>query len=264
MTPKERDPVFALRACILQKVAQGMARSDAEARCREDAAVLQKKTSSQKSEAASIKAAQGASLGSGAVVREDPVAAVAAWAKGLGRKPTPEDRSAWSEHARRLNMSPDDEAKGWKAVEWVEKTFAALRQALGMSETSAAWGGYSVPNIGMIRMQPSTGPASMKATDSPAWGQPPDASFPFHTRAADKVWAAAKKNILKFKTSGASEILRKSIEDANISPSELTPEDAQLLGMAIHYMQNGPASTTVRTAGNATTGLTGIVSRGMP
>jgi hypothetical protein len=213
-----------------------------------------------------IAAAHGASTGSGAVVRDDPVVAVTAWAKSLGRRATMKDRTAWAEYARRMNMTPEDEAKGWKAVEWAESVFAVISAALGVEEATSWWG-YSVPHLQMIKMQPSSGPASAKAPDSPAFG-PPEAVFPFHTASAGKVWSEAKRLILKHKTAGALEILRMSIEGAGIISTELTPEDARLLELAIHWAQNGPIKTPVRSGGapggpfNSTTGDTGSARRG--
>jgi hypothetical protein len=199
------------------------------------------------------------------VIRDEPVQAAVAWKKSLGgRKINRTDRLAWAEYARRQNMTPEDEKLGWSALEWSEDVFAALRAVF----EATSWWGYSVPNLGMVKMQGTAGPASAKTPDSPAWG--PVASFPFHTEVAAKVWESAKKMIMKYKTAKPLEILRLAIDDSKMLSTELTPEDAKLLELAISWAQNGPPKPVGHLSGapggpfNSTTGSTGSARRGPP
>lgn len=205
-----------------------------------------------------IAQAHGATLGTNAVVRDEPFKAAVDFKKSLGRIITKKDRAAWAEYARRQNMTPDDEAEGWKAIEWAENVFAALRAVF---ETTSWWG-YSVPNLGMVKMQGTAGPASMKTPNSPAWG--PVEAFPFHTEVAGRVWDSAKRMIQKHKTAEPLDILRLAIDDSKMTVSELTPEDAKLLELAISWAQNGPPPTVARAATSADTGETGADRRSKP
>lgn len=190
-----------------------------------------------------IKHAHGTSLGTGAVVRDEPFKAAVDFKKSLGRVITKKDREAWAEYARRQNMTPDDEAEGWKAIEWAENVFAALHAVF---ETTS-WSGYSLPNIAMVKMQGSAGPASMKTPNSPAWG--PVEAFPFHTEVAGRVWDSAKKMILKNKLAKPLEIIRLAMDHSKMQSGELTPEDVRMLELAISWAQNGPPSAVSRAGG---------------
>jgi hypothetical protein len=170
------------------------------------------------------------SLGTGAVVLEDPVKAVLDWKKSLSREPKPSDLPAWSEYAKRIGLGPREVEMGWAALVWVEQKLE-----------STSWTGYWVANPMLVKMQTSAGPASFRVPEGPAWG--PQGSFPFRTPAAEKVWELAKKSILKNKLWSAQEILRDAIADAKIPAQDLTPEDFRLLEMAIQWLQNGPVQT---------------------
>jgi hypothetical protein len=287
----KRDPLFEHKACVLKKMAQGKSRAEAEAACNKDTsgpssvlmknayftpkggplaqpgALGQMNTGGGQLKASiehNISAAHGASIGSGAVVRDEPVKAATDWLKSLGRKPTKKDRAGWAEYARRQNMTPDDEAAGWKAIEWAESVFAALSAVF----EATSWWGYSVPNLGMVKMQGTAGPASAKAPDGPAWG--PVEAFPFHTKVAGKVWDSAKLMIAKYKTAKPLEILRLALDHSKMASNELTPEDAKLLELAISWAQNGAPKPVSKMSGapggpfNSTTGDTGSVRRGRP
>ena len=283
--------LFENQACVLRKMANGMSRQEAEASCarprkntlaparmsndgksvpsnmpwRSGPAVGQMNTGKLTASVEhNIAQAGGATLGTNAVVKDDPAHAANQWLKSLGRKVTKNDRAAWAEYAKRQNMSPDDEEKGWKTLEWNEDVFAALKAVF----EATSWWGYSVPNLGMVQMQTSAGPASARAPESPAWG--PVASFPFHTKVADKVWDSAKKMIAKYKAAKPLEILRLAIDDSKVFGNELTPEDAKLLELAISWAQNGAPKPVAKMSGapggpfNSTTGSTGAHRRGPP
>jgi hypothetical protein len=288
--------LFEERACILKKMANGMSRAEAEASCarprkntltparmRDNGRAVPSNMPWQSRPALgqmggagplktgplktsmehNIAQAGGATLGTNAVVRDEPIKAAAAWKKSIGpRRVTKNDRAAWGEYAKRMNMTPEDEKTGWAAIEWAENVFSALRAVF----EATSWWGYSVPNIGMIKMQGTAGPASAKAPDAPAWG--PVASWPFHTEVAGKVWDSAKKMIQKYKFAKPLEILRFAIDDSKVFSNELTPEDAKLLELAISWAQNGAPKPVAKMSGapggpfNSTTGSTGAFRRG--
>lgn len=105
---------------------------------------------------------------------------------------------------------------------------------------ATSWSGFALPNIHQMKIQPSTGPASMRAPKGAGWGE--TAAFPFHTASAEKVWKEAKKLIFKHKTAGTNEIVRMAIDASGVLGVELTPEDAKLLSMAVDWARNGPPS----------------------
>lgn len=74
-------------------------------------------------------------------------------------------------------------------------------------------------------------------------------SFPFATKSAELVWDAAQALIPMLPLATPADILRVSMEKANIYTSDLSVEDMQMLQLAIHYQQNGPVKTNVRTGG---------------
>lgn len=194
-------------------------------------------------------------VGTQAVVRQDPKNAAHAWKKNLGRKMKKTDRLGWYEYARRNNMTAQDIEAGWDSVQ--ERSVEDdLQLVFG---EGLPWGGYYTPTIQGMKMQPSTGPASYLSPNSPAMA--PDPAFPFHTKTADKVWEKLKKLSLKRKDLDTNQLLALAIEQSDVSPNELTPEDAKLLGMAIEWLRNGPAGIKVRSEPSGpfakSTGITG-------
>lgn len=285
--------LFEKQACVLKKMANGMSRREAEQACnaspRKNTLMPAKMSNNGRSVPSNmpwagrpalgqmggakplkasiehnIKAAHGASLGTGAVVREEPKKLATAWAKSLGRKISKNDRAGWKEFARRNNMTIGDEEAGWNTVESV----AAVLNDLHSVFEGTSWMGYSVPNIGMVKMQSSAGPASQRTPGSPAWG--PVASFPFHTATAGKVWDSARKMIRKYKMAKPTEILRLALDHSKLPGTELTPEDAKLLELAIAWAQNGAPKPVAKMSGapggpaNSSSGSTGAVRRGPP
>lgn len=218
---------------------------------------------------------RGANVGTDAVVMPDPEKAAEAWAKSLGRSPGQRERLGWENHAEREGLSPEQIEKGWKhVVKDADKeeasALATLRKVFG---ERSAWAGYSghpdgqtlePDEMGIVRRKrprtqvqsegaaflavpvmprpsPATGDGRTKTNDDET---PP--GFPFHTRSAELVWAQAQKIVRTHPEANLQEILRLSMEAAKVTVNELTPEDAQLLQMAVNQIQNGPARTNAR------------------
>ena len=76
-----------------------------------------------------------------------------------------------------------------------------------------------------------------------------DPGFPFRTASAQKVWDKAQELILLYPLKSPPEILGRAIQVTGVLSTDLTPEDDQLLKMAIDYAQNGAPKTNVRTGG---------------
>lgn len=71
----------------------------------------------------------------------------------------------------------------------------------------------------------------------------------FHTKEAGRVFARARDVLVKYPELTASEVLARATEDAGVESNELTPEDVQLLGMAVKWLITGPAGQTPRIGG---------------
>ena len=68
----------------------------------------------------------------------------------------------------------------------------------------------------------------------------PDPSFPFHTRAAQEVFALAKSLMIEYPELKNKELADLAVRAAGYTREDLTPEDHILLHMAIDWVQNGP------------------------
>lgn len=101
------------------------------------------------------------------------------------------------------------------------------RKLLEVSTLRTPWSGFYAPM-----------PPQISTTRTPTTG------FPFHTKAAEKVFKVAEKKSVLYPELNAQQILQQSIHDAEVGPHELTPEDAQLLDMAIRYFIDGPEGKT--------------------
>jgi len=78
-----------------------------------------------------------------------------------------------------------------------------------------------------------------------------DPGFPFQTWSAKQVWKLAQELIPLYPLKKPAEIISLAIQRSGVLATELTPEDDQLIKMAVDYMQNGPPKTNVRTGGNS-------------
>ena len=59
---------------------------------------------------------QGTNIGTGAVVKQDPVSTANDWARTQKRRLSRKDWPAWQEHARRMGLDPDEMDMGWRTV----------------------------------------------------------------------------------------------------------------------------------------------------
>jgi len=73
--------------------------------------------------------------------------------------------------------------------------------------------------------------------------------FPFRTATAERVFARARDMILEYPSDGPDAILHRALEHEPRPYYDLTPEDMQLLKMAIEWLQNGPPPPSARTGG---------------
>jgi len=112
---------------------------------------------------------------------------------------------------------------------------------------------FSFPGWPMMNRAAQVSDASKAELGKPGEPQAPQMGaapgFPFHTRAAERVWTFAQLLILTHPESPPYDILRRAMVEAGLQPTELTPEDMTLLQMAIDMMQNGPPISNVRTGG---------------
>src|SRR4029077_1716735 len=115
------------------------------------------------------------------------------------------------------------------------------------------WGGYYVPGFNQM----ST-PQTPRYPDGPKQALNPNdypntqaqaGGFGFRTATAWKVWQRAQELIVLDPLLKPVEILGKAVQQSRVAPTELTPEDEQLLRMAIDWLQSGPAKTNVRIGG---------------
>lgn len=96
----------------------------------------------------------------------------------------------------------------------------------GIGTGRAAWGGFFVAQ-----------PGQEVTTTSAAPG------FPFRTASAAAVWKAINEIITKgTKGMTYTDILKKGFEVSGVPGYEITPEDAHLLDMAIHWAVTGKKS----------------------
>lgn len=181
-------------------------------------------------------------LGTGTVSFPDAAQSAKAFRKGLGKRGIVDtDRAAWQEYAKRLSMMPDDIEKGWnllsrgRAEEAIDAVFGE----------STAWGGYYIPNPGMMAISQPEAPVDGQGGGGGSGGT----GFPFRTASAEKVFREASRLILLYPELSPSEILRMAVEKSGVSQVELTPEDEQLLLISVQWLQTGPARTDIRIGG---------------
>lgn len=241
-------------ACVQKLMDRGLERDEAEDSCRGQQPGSQNPGNDPKDGAIRGVAENAASsvigpgmysgygqLGTGTVSFPDAAKNADAYRKGLGRKVVNTDRAGWEEYASRLNMMPDDVAKGWNIM-----TRGSAEEAVdAVFGESTSWSGYWIPSPNMISIQQPEAPVDGKGGGGGSGGT----GFPFRTAAAEKIFQKASRLILLHPELNAHEILRRAIEDANVKNSELTPEDEQLLLIAVQFLQNGPARSDVRTGG---------------
>lgn len=115
-------------------------------------------------------------------------------------------------------------------------TIEALRKVLG---EYADWQGYDV------NFNPNN--------------KVPSPLFGFHTPSAEVIWKHAKTIANRHPKETTAGIISKAIERAKIPASELTPEDAKMLDMAVNWYLAGKLSgdqppTTKPYGGNDTSG----------
>jgi hypothetical protein len=222
---------------------------------------------------------QGANIGTGAVVYPDPKEAADAFLKAT---PAPsKDRKAWEMYADRLGVSPQGVDLGWNYIQSHHEENLARATLKKVFGESTAWAGSWVPLKNLIdpnkrEVQPKDKPfkdkqpkvqpeepipeaiavMGIKTHQAPQVGnargqaiQAQDPGFPFGTWSAKKVWEMAQQLVSMYPLKNPAEILAMAIQKSGVLTSELTPEDDQLLKMAIDFLQNGPARTNVRTGG---------------
>lgn len=237
---------------------------------------------------------QGTALGSGAVIMPDQNAVAKEWSKSLGRKPTKKDRDAWLNHASRQGLGPDDIAKEWTRFQTEARLATTRSLADIFSESLFNWKGMNVPLKQMLDPQnaalaqePNMDPATVndpplkkkkrrpqmeiappsatfpKMTQA-SQGQVPSGQkypddvkppgFPFSTKAAGVVWAAAQKLMRDNPEIAPQDILGQAMQQVKTPIYDLTPEDLTLLQMALQFAQNGPARNNVRAGGTPNDG----------
>lgn len=220
--------------------------------------------------------ALGANLGTGAVVKKDVATVAKDWSTALGREASLRERPAWEKHAEREGLSPDEIEQGWASLSKAatrdeSNALATLRKVFG---ETVSWTGAWVPNKNMLEPD-ETGVVRRKKLEKakteatgfvgfPKMHQAPQVGnakgqaqianetppgFPFATRAAELVWSAVQQLARTHKIEEDGELLRMAVEASEVSMSELTPEDMQMLRMAVQQLRNGTPQTNVRTSG---------------
>jgi hypothetical protein len=134
-------------------------------------------------------------------------------------------RESWERFARRNKLTYSEADRGWR---WLAGRNKNLREGLG----PASYGGYYAPTVAGVKTAVRQ-----------------DAAFPFGTEAAARVWSCAREVEISYPEASADEILSIAMRDADVVQNDLTPEDAQLLRMAMDWLMNGPAQSTNRTGG---------------
>jgi hypothetical protein len=180
------------------------------------------------------------------------------WRKGALRsgKLSPQHKPSWEEHAKRLGLFPVDIERGWeylnsndseRALSDLGSVFgplpkptsgppvgavtsrASMREALNdlkcVFGEATSWWGYSVPHLLMLR-----------TPQNPVQANP---GFGFHTPSAQLVWDEARKLADENPKAETKVIINAALERAKVMVTELTPEDAKLLDMAINWYISG-------------------------
>jgi hypothetical protein len=79
--------------------------------------------------------------------------------------------------------------------------------------------------------------------------QDPGGGYGFYSWSANRVYDMALRLIPLYPLKSPEELIGMAIQKSGVLSSELTPEDDQLLKIAVAYAQNGPPKTNVRTGG---------------
>jgi hypothetical protein len=111
----------------------------------------------------------------------------------------------------------------------IRRLTEALRLAVLKEYTTAVPGPFMTPTSAMIKTPTAA------------------ATFPFHTPTANAVWSKAQELSVTDVDKSPEDILKAAIEELEVEPNDLTPEDFRLLQMAIKWFMDGSAS-----AGTAT------------
>jgi hypothetical protein len=207
----------------------------------------------------------------------DPRTEAHIWADEMtrvGQRP-PFNRDGWVEHATRMGLSPDGIEQGWDYIERVfskkyeERRLARVVEELkGLLGEGDPWSGGPPPYGGYY----ATFPHRLKMK-TPQGSAP---SFPFHTKAAEKVYAAAVKIIARDPGIDAEGAYRQAMGKVGVNPFEMTPEDEAIMGIALHWEITGkearPEPPRVSSQGRPTSGMKGtqisygreIMPRGAP
>lgn len=135
-------------------------------------------------------------------------------------------RKGWDSFARRNKLTYSEADEGWRWL--VGRLKGRLKEGMG----PATMGATFIPN-----------PMSMKtpATMNPA--------FPFKTKSAYAVFDRVMDVMLSHPRAGSDELILRACDSLKMPVSDITPEDVQLLRMAIDWMQNGAPKNVVHTGG---------------
>lgn len=79
--------------------------------------------------------------------------------------------------------------------------------------------------------------------------QDPGGGYGFYSWSANRVYDMALRLIPLYPLKSPEELIGMAIQKSGVLSSELTPEDDQLLKIAVAYAQNGPPKSNVRTGG---------------
>lgn len=103
----------------------------------------------------------------------------------------------------------------------------ALRETLGAPSSggrAVGWAGYQAP----------LGAAQPLAPSNKDWSP-----FGYRTETAEVVWRFAKDLIPKHPEMSERQVLQRAVQNAQVNPLDLSPEDWRLLEMAIEWYKNG-------------------------
>jgi len=191
----------------------------------------------------------------------DPRTEAHVWAKEMvrvGQRP-PFNQAGWVEHATRMGLSPDGIQNGWDYIHTVfsqtyeKRREQAVESAGGVLGEGDPWSGGPPPYGGYY----ATFPHELKVKMPQGSGR----SFPFHTKAAQQVYAAARKIIAKNPNIDAEGAYRQAMGEVGVNVFEMTPEDDAIMGIALHWEIVGkeakPEPPQVSTQGRPTSGLKG-------
>jgi len=171
--------------------------------------------------------------------QRDPRTEAHIWAKEMvrvGQRP-PFNRDGWDEHATRMGLSPQSINQGWDYINSVfsqtyerehGRVVESLKRVLGEDPWSGGpprYGGYYASYGHALKVR-------MRGSDE-------GPGFPFHTKAAEKVYQAARKIIAKDKNIDAEGAYREALGKVGVNVFDMTPEDDALMGIALHWEISG-------------------------